>query len=260
MPKNSEGVFYVSAQFPFTFSCRFYGFIRSLHHCPRPRRLGGGPCTSVEAQEMVLWILDRELGGRGRGRGRWVPTEPPGTPRTAGVSPRESSGALISLQPSRIPRAPPAAPQRLGPGCQGVAPRPEKPQHRCAVQVHQCQFCTSRRKGGSAYLRFAAPRLTKAPQARLYTQVPPPCPLPPAPGAVPGVPGLRASPPSHPHRHPEAPGPCLRLEQLPGERTGLLGLPLGGQAPLRVFAPRRDAAGRVILLLFTAFFLHLELK
>lgn len=260
MPKNAEGVFFVSKQFPFTFSCSLYGFIRSLHRRHQPRRLRGGPCTSADAQEMVLWILDRELTGRGRagaGGSRWSPKE---TPRTAGVSPRESPGVLdLSAALQSCPHTSSSPPRAQGRAI-GVSFLTPKPQPRLAVgQVHQRRFCTpAKDHGGKQCLPPPrSPSSHRSPQSRLYTHVPRPLPLPPAPGAAPGVPGLRAPAPSHPPQAPEPPraaGPCLRLEQLPGQCAGLLGLPLGGEAPLRVFAPREDAAGRVILFLFTFFF------
>lgn len=91
------------------------------------------------------------------------------------------------------------------------------------------------RNGWNAHLRFAAPRRTKVPQARLYTRahhVPPPCPLSRHRGAAPGVPGAESIAPSSspagdpvdPYPDPPA-GPCLRRGAAPRRSRRPAGLP-----------------------------------
>lgn len=133
---------------------------------------------------------------------------------------------LVSLQPSRISFTPLAvAPEAQGRDIRVAFLTPRSLNSAALwVKFTNAFFVPPlrTRSGGSAYLRFAAPRHTKVPRARLYTRtrhVPPPCPLSLAPGSR----MLRASPPSHPLQasspRPGAPGalpgPCLQLGTAP---------------------------------------------
>lgn len=204
---------------------------------------------------------------RGWGRGRQVPAEPGGDPADTRRFPRGILRCSWSLcSPPECPLHLWRQPRGAGPGSQGVVPHPKKPQLHCAVQVHQHRLCplAKGQERSDAYLRFQPLVTLKVPQPGCThaPPVPPPCPLPRPRGAVPSIPGLRASPPSRPlHLRVAEPPPPLPAAgnssqpspPPPGAASGQAGT--SGDV-----CTRSGCGGDGNFISFYWFSLHLELK
>lgn len=227
-----------------------------------PSTTAPSPAVSEEGPALLpkprRWCCGFWIGSSAVGPGPG-PVGPRGAPRDPAHSRRVSAGILgcpdlsAALQNSPCTSSgPPEARPGLS-GCRS-SPREASTSLRCSSSPVPVLYLSQERRQCLPPLR--SPSSHQSPPSPAVHTGPPAVLAPPGTGSCARRPGAESI---APFSSPQAPG---APRALPAAGTAPRGAhrPLGGQAPLRVFAPRRDAAGRVILLLFTAFFLHLELK
>lgn len=224
MPKNTEGVFYVSVSFLFTFSCTLYGFIPSLHHCHQLRASEAGPALLPMPRRWCcgFWI-GSSAAGAGAGRTGGAPRGPCGHPAGLRGNPQQ---LLLSLQPSRIPFTPLAVtPEAQGRAIRVSFPTPRSPNLAALwAGFTNAAFAPPLRTGTEGVFTSVSQHFVtlKSPKPGCTHTSPSPARSPGHRGAAPGLLGAESivpfSSPTGSSCHPEPPagcGPCLQLGAAP---------------------------------------------